>query len=185
MENTNRIEDLMHTIRKTPLYRQLIPLEAGVGWPIPLRRNKKVYVTLPFFGQAHDPHTHETILYPPFALITFDWSNQTPVEYVNLRFRNPWPEGNWEERAGTFPHAAIAHFSIGQYRDRRNELLALYDELLEALVHDETLPAEREASFSMLLRLLMEPSLEPYYRALGPKFFGHFLPDVAETSPSV
>ena len=35
---------------------------------------------------------------------------------------------------------------------------------------------EWTARFESLLRLLMEPSLEPYYRALAPKFFNRFLP---------
>lgn len=184
MEQTQRMEDVIRSIRKMPMYRQLIPLEAGVGWPIPLRRNKKVYITFPFFGQTYDQNTHQTILYPPFATITLDWSNQAPVEYINLRFRNLWPEGHWEERAGIFPHTAVANLSVGQYREQRKQLLALYGELMESLVRDEDLSPEWEASFSSLLRLLMEPALEPYYRVLGPKFFAHFLPSAATTPPS-
>lgn len=94
-----------------------------------------------------------------------------------MRFRNPWAEGQWDtERVGTFPHSAIAHLSISQYLERRYELLAMYDVLLNALANDEGLSPEWCASFSNLLHQLMEPALEPYYRALGPKFFERFLP---------
>jgi hypothetical protein len=58
----------------------------------------------------------------------------------------------------------------------------MYAELIEAMENDRTLAPEWEKSFSSLLRLLMEPPLEPYYRALGPKFFNHFLPETSTSS---
>ncbi len=174
---------LMDDLRKSPVFRQLVPQEAGIGWPIPLRRNKKVFVTLPFYGFSHKAHNQETILHPPFATITIDWSNQMPVEYVNLRFRNPWPEGDWQRPAGTFPHPAVSKLSIKQYRDLRNELLSMYDILLDTLAMNEVLTTDWKASFSLLLRMLMEPSLEPYYRALGEKFFDNFLPPLSVIQP--
>ncbi|GHO82252.1 hypothetical protein [Dictyobacter formicarum] len=184
MKNSPHMENLMHEIRKMPIFRQLVPQEAGIGWPIPLRKAGNVYVILPFFGLAHSKAESQTVLYPPFATLTVNWVNWVPVEYINLRFRNPLPQGDWEAQVGTFPHAAIASLSVGQYRERRNELLVMYDALMEALVHDNALAPEWEASFCSLLRLLMEPLLEPYYRALGPKFFDRFLPSVSATLPS-
>jgi hypothetical protein len=179
---------LMDEIRKTPIFRQLVPQEAGIGWPIPLRKvmgaehKKKVFVSLPFFGFARIPNSQETALYPPFALLTIDCLTQVPMEYVNLRFRNPWPEGQWEGQIGTFPHVAIAHLSVSQYLEQRNQLLSMYDELLDALVKDQALSSEWCALFSKLLRTLMEPSQEPYYRVLGQmtgsKFFETFLPSL-------
>ena len=38
------------------------------------------------------------------------------------------------------------------------------------------LPASWADDFSSLLRKLVEPGLEPYYRKLGPGFFDRFLP---------
>lgn len=72
---------LMEEIRKTPIFRQLVPQEAGIGWPIPLRKamepesQKRVFITLPFYGFARIPQSDETALYPPFAALTLDWSN--------------------------------------------------------------------------------------------------------------
>jgi len=177
MENTSRMEELMTSIRKTPLFRQLVPQEAGIGWPIPLRKaGKKMYVILPFFGLARPKDESRAALYPPFATLTVNWSNQMPVEYVNLRFRNPWPEGQWEGQVGTFPHSAVARLTVAQYQEKRRELLAMYDELMGLLAQGSAIAPEWRAHFGQLLRLLVEPGLEPYYRALGPKFFDHFLP---------
>ena len=171
----SKTEQLMKDIRKTPLFRQLIPQEAGVGWPIPLRKGGKVYVTLPFFGFAPTDQKGVTKLFPPFATITLDWSNQVPVEYVNLRFRNPAPELNWEGEVGTFPHPAVNQITVGQYQERRRELLGMYDEMLDNLSQNHPFTPEWNQQFSDNLRLLIEPALEPYYRVLGEKFFQRFL----------
>jgi hypothetical protein len=179
MSQAITIEQAIENLRKMPIFRQLVPQEAGIGWPIPLRKEQngvsRVYVTFPLFGLAPRVGQNQTVLFPPFATITLDWATQVPVEYVSLHFNHPWPEGQWEGEVGTFPHAAIAHMTVGEYKAKRSELLALYDEMFERLAQKQAFSAEWIARFSELLRLLMEPSLEPYYRALGPKFFSRFL----------
>ncbi len=65
---------------------------------------------------------------------------------------------------------------MGQYREARRQLLAMYDELFEMLSQGSAFPPDWCDRFSESLQMLMEPSLEPYYRALAPKFFDRFLP---------
>lgn len=171
-----RTEKLITDIRKSPVFTELVALEAGTGWPYPVRKDGKVFVTIPFFGCPRIADRKETPLFPPFATITASWTNGLIVEYQNLRFRNPWPEGNWEEQVGTFPHTAIQGLTVNDYKAKRSELFALYDEMFETLSQGRSFDAEWTARFEGLLRLLMEPTLEPYYRALAPKFFDRFLP---------
>ncbi|WP_013324394.1 hypothetical protein [Gloeothece verrucosa] len=170
---TCKTEQILKDIRKTPIFCQLIPQEAGIGYPIPLRKEGKVYIILPFFGIAQAPEK-ETKIFPPFATITLNWFNQVPVEYVNLRFRNPAPELNWEEEVGTFPHPAIQPLTIEQYKEHRRELFAMYDEMFDNLAQGTSFSPDWCELFSQQLRLLIEPSLVPYYRALGQKFFDKF-----------
>lgn len=172
----SKTEQLMQAIRKTSLFRQLIPQEAGIGWLLPLRKEGKVYATLPFFGFFPTSEKGKTALFPPFATLTVNWTNQVPVEYVDLRFRNPAPELKWEGQVGVFPHPAVEQMTIGQYKQKRQELLTLYDELFDMLAEGKPFPAEWCDRFSELLKTLMEPDLEPYYRAMAPKFFDRFLP---------
>lgn len=176
MANHGKMEQLMLDIRKTPLFRQLIPMEAQIGWPIPLRREGKVYVTLPFFGASSQSQS-QTVLFPPFAKMTLEWSNQKVVEYVNFRFQNPFTEAKWEKSVGTFPHPTIAQMSVGEYQEKRHQLLTMYDAMFENLSNGLTLSPEWNGQFSKLLRTLIEPALEPYYRTLGSKFFDRFLPN--------
>lgn len=174
-QTLSQTERLLKEIRKTPLFRQLIPQEAGVGWPIPLRQEGRVYIILPIFGFTPTTERGKTKLFPPFATITVDWSNQVPVEYVNLRFRNPAPELTWTEEVGTFPHQAVEQMTVGEYQKLRRELLGMYDQMLELLSQKTAFSPEWCQRFGELLRILIEPSLEPYYRALNPKFFNRFL----------
>ena len=174
----SKTKRLMEVLHKTPMFRQLVPQEAGMGWPIPIRKQGKVYAILPCFSYIPS-EKGKTVLYPPFATITVAWSNGLPVEYVNLRFQNPWPEGDWERQVGTFPHAAVAGLTVSQYQEKRHALLSMYDEMFAMLAQGSAFPPEWTARFGHLLRALMEPSLEPYYRALRPKFFNRFLTDVS------
>lgn len=177
MQNStkSKTEQLLEDVRKMPLFRQLVPQEAGVGWPIPVRKGEKVYVTLPFFGLAPLRAKGQTALHPPFATLTLTWPTLVPVEYVDLRFRDPQPDECWTAQVGTFPHPAVAGLTVGHYKGRRGELLAMYDELFDTLTANGALPPVWEERFGQSLRLLLEPGLEPYYRALAPKFFARFL----------
>lgn len=172
-----RIERLIAELRRTPLSMQLLPPGASHSWPIPLRSQGRVYVIVPFFGFRRAEAGRETQLFPPFATFTLDWQTGCPVEYVHLKFKNVWPEQRWMQPAGVFPHPAVAQLSPEQYRTKRTELLQMYDEMLDMLAKADAFPREWTERFSELLRLLMEPGLESYLRALGPKFFARFLPE--------
>jgi hypothetical protein len=171
-----KTEAFIKTIRRSPVFTSLVALEAGTGWPFPVRKGGKVYVTLPFFGCPRVASQKETPLYPPFASITAAWQTGLIVEYVNLRFRNPWPEAPWDQQVGAFPHRGIAKMTVADYKATRQELLGMYDELFDTLEAGGEFAPEWTSRFESLLRRLMEPSLEPYYRALAPKFFDRFMP---------
>lgn len=174
---TSRTEQLTRDIRKTALFRQQVPQEAGVGWPMPFRRQDgRVYVTLLFFGYVPDRAARATKIFPPLAVITVDWERWRAVEYLDLRYRHPWPDDQCEEQVGVYPHPAVAELSVAEYRKLRSELFGAYDELLEHLVSGTAFPPDLVARFGEQLRVLMEPGLEPYYRLLSPSFFGRFLP---------
>lgn len=169
---TSKTEKLMQKIRKTPLFQQVIPMEAGIGWTMPLRRNGKVYAIVPFFSFKS---AQTTTLFPPFATLTVDWATSVPVEYVNFRFRAPATDLDWNQVAGSFPHPAVAQLRRSEYLEKRQSLLLLYDEMFDHLAQGTPFRDRWVEQFSTLLRLLMEPALEPYYRAIAPKFFDRFL----------
>jgi hypothetical protein len=165
-----KTEQLLHTIRKTPLFCQLIPQEAGVGLPIPVRKNKQVYAIIPCFEFTATKEQGKTLIFPPLATITVNWANQVPVEYIDLRFRNPAPELQWQGQIGTFPHDAIAGMTKREYLEQRSQLLIMYDEMFINLENDGKFSDEWNLKFRQLFSTLIEPSLISYYRVLGNQF---------------
>ncbi len=172
---SSRTNRLMHNVRKMPLVQQLIPMEAAVGWPAPITKNGEVYLILPFYGASPTSRKGQLSLYPPIATVTLNWRTGIVVEYLDLRFRPPFEGAQWTDPVGKFPHESVADLRISDYLERREELLTRYDELLDILSKNGTFSARWTSEFAELLRLMLEPSLEPYYRALAPRFFERFL----------
>lgn len=170
---TSRTEQLITEVRSTPLFRQLVPLEASVGWPIPVRAGDHAYLTLLLYATA--PADGGAAILPPFAQVTLDWATGQVVEYVSYAYRHPLPDAPREGAIGTFPHNAVEGLTRGQYLERRGELLEAYDRVLDAVATGAPIPPYEAAAFGRLLRQLLEPALEPYYRAISPQFFKHFL----------
>lgn len=186
----SRTAALMEGVRQMPLFRQLAPMESGVGWPIPVRHRPgwtgktAVYLRLPLFGlQQSSDRTRPTVLYPPFATITLNWATGRPVEYADLRFTRPWPIHGRQSPVGEFPHEAVRAMSVGEYRKARDRLLELYDGMLDELRDERTFADSGE--FTEYFGTLLEPALLPYYRALGGRFVERFLgsgPSAADVS---
>jgi len=171
MPDTISVENVLAKIREHPVFRSLVPMEAGIGWPVPIRRNGHVYLCIPAFGLQQAMGDQPVLIYPPFATITVSWPNSVVMEYVNLRWKNLWNEDEFAKPAGTFPHPEIAGLQLAQYSEMRTQLLNYYDSMLNATM-DET----DENDFRNLLCKMMEPSLLPYYRILFPKYYGYFIP---------
>jgi hypothetical protein len=178
-EASSRTGALMHEVRRMPLYRQLVPAEAGVGWPLARQRADRPYVALPFFGMPPSATPGESQLYPPFATITLDWQTGKPVSYTDLHASALWPPVTVP--VGTFPHDEIRRLTRGQYLELREELLRLCDQVLGSFAGLARFPPESAARYRKLWRVLMEPSLEPYYRHLAPGFSGRLLPPRRES----
>ncbi|WP_321418342.1 hypothetical protein [uncultured Desulfobacter sp.] len=170
---------IINALQKTAFYRQIIPMESAIGWPVPVRKNDRVYILLPLFGVQPTKEKGKTALFAPFATITLDWKTQKLVEYADLRFRTNWSKDTWAKEAGYFPFNKIATLTVGEYREKREKLLKLYDDMFHLLADNRPFSSEFNEDFSSLLRILMEPCLEKYYRVLAPKFFNHFLPELS------
>lgn len=173
-ECNTRIEQLIKDIRKTALFRQVVPMEAAAGWPIPILKGDEAYVILPFYGITVKGKG-KTSIYPPVCTITIKWSNKVVVEYVNLRYKNPLLEENWSKEAGTFPHDAISKMTVREYKKIKGELMELYDTMLDKLNKGMVLTTQQETAFEKLLKILIEPGLIPYYRAINREFFDRYM----------
>lgn len=169
-EPSTRTGKLAVAVRRMPIVRQLIPMEAMLGWPIPVARRDGTAVKFPFVGMQHvrrDGVSAE--LFPPLASITLDWSTGRPVEYVDLRWQRPGGDLPWAGVAAQFPHEAVRG-PIADYLAKKERLYALTDAVLEAASAGRGVPGAEVTEYRELLATLVEPGLLPYYRAIAPKF---------------
>jgi hypothetical protein len=174
-EPRSRTEQFVLALRRMPLVRQLVPQEAGIGWPLPRRRDGRLFVLWPFYGFAPDRSTGRTNLFPIFATLTIDWATKVPVEYVDLVYSGLCPRQEAPVPVGQFPHPAVAKMTVAQYQEAKARLLALYDQLFDTLAASGTFTPEFAREFGDLFVRLLEPSLESQYRELGGPFVTHFL----------
>ena len=176
----SRTAAIMAEVKGLPISRQLIGAQTEVGWPLgrTARKPGTVHVVLPFPGMPKKKDETESPLYPPLATITYDWRLGRPIAYQNLYETRPWPPVR--DAVGRFPHEAVRALREKNggrpYAELRAELLFLYDELFNCMADLTPLPRERAERFRAVWRILMEPSLEPYYRHLAPAFTRSFLP---------
>ncbi len=177
-ESQSRTEQFLKALSRMPLYRQVIPQEAGIGWPLPRRKKDdgRVYATVPLFGMR--PLTSGGAeLYPIFATVTADWATKTVVEYVDLRYAGLCPKSDVPQPVGRFPHDEVADMTVAEYRAAKGALLTLYDTLFDTLAANREFDAEFSAEFAALFGRLLEPGLDSQYRALAEKFVARFKPE--------
>jgi hypothetical protein len=173
----SRTGRLLADLTGLPLTEVFVASTAGLGWPLPVRHDPgfddqvRVYLRVPFYRFEERPGL-STLIFPPYATVTVDWENRQPVEYVDLRYSRPWPMGGSSEPVGVFPHEA-AQGPVAAYNAARERLFGCYDDMFDSLLARR--PFGRAEEFAGLLRRLMEPSLQPYYRILSPQFCRRFL----------
>ena len=174
---SSRTEALMKGVRQTGLFHDLVPMEAGIGWPIPSRSRSsgRAILTLPFFGMSPTVDRGVTALFAPFSGITLDWLNGRPVQYVDYRFRSAWANIDFSRPVGVFPHDAVRNLTRKEYLEKRAELLLRYDALMDTLAAGGELPPFWIKEFAEALKLLIEPGLLRFYAKLGPTFYEKFL----------
>ena len=171
---TSRTAGLMDGLRSMPLFRQLVPMESMINWPLPKRQRPAwdgrtaVYLTFLLSGFRRPARRGDpTELLPPFATLTLNWANGAPVEYSDLRYRRPWPITDPPPVVGgshTRPSAASAWASTWPPALRLGEL---YDGLVENLLSGSGWAGDQE--FAALFSRIVEPGLVPYYRAIAPE----------------
>ena len=166
------IKSLMKHIRQSNIFKQEIPMEAISGWPALQRKGKNVYITVPYY-MLDRQGKGKTLIFPPLAIVTMECASGKIVEYCNTLYKGIAEDAG--EAVGVFPHDAISRFTVKEYKDLKNQIFDLYDELLRSLLSNTGLSTEIEGKFSENLKILIEPSLRPFYLKIAPKFFEYFL----------
>lgn len=173
-KTASKIEELLRSVRISPVFRQLVPMEAVSGWPVLERKKGRVYVTIPYY-MIKNKERGKTLLYPPIALITAEFQTKRIVSYVSTDYKKLIEDKGLLEPAGIFPHEAVKNFTVKDYKAQKKELMHCYDILALNLLESKPADKNIEQRFSELLTVLIEPGLLPYYQSISPKFFEYFV----------
>lgn len=174
LEKTSEMKQLIAKVKKSAVVRNLIPMELGTALPLLSIRNNQLCVTLPFFRAMTQPED-KTLLYPFVYTITAAWPNGNIIEFKNLRFEKAYKNVEFSKPVGTFRHEAIKHLNKARYKEMKDELFLLYDELIINICSNEPENEALEMDLKALLALLVEPSLKPFYEATDKKFYHKFM----------
>ena len=167
-----RSQAILKRARHTDTFRELAPGTAALGWPAVKLVRGQVFLSVPLFDQQRRPDGAVN-LYPPFATLTLGWAPPLIAAYLDLATEGAWT-ADISAPAGTFPHPELGDSEHG-YLTMRRQLFTCYDAVCAALSDGREPSYDTAAELSRLLRVLLEPALEPYYRALEPDFFGRYL----------
>lgn len=165
----SRTASLMAKLRSSKIYRELIPMEAQLSWPVPFVAGNQVGAHFLCFSLARSTALERLLLFAPVAGITVNWKHGRIVEYRDYQFRGPWQSRDFAKPVGEFVLETFA--SREEYIEASSELGYMYDEFFDTLTHaDGALPPYRLNAFGERLRRLIPEPLIPFYQAIAPKF---------------
>ncbi|MGB8646368.1 MAG: hypothetical protein WCF84_14110 [Anaerolineae bacterium] len=175
-------------VRSNPIAQQLVPLEAAISFPVPLVQGNFKFLRFLLYGYKRVQQGKPSLIRMPFAQLAVTFPDGKFAEYVDYRLAPPVTGMTAGEFIGEYPHPAIRQSSFDELERKRDELFQAYDRVIALCPRFDLTQDEQKTvgQFRRLLSELAEPSLEPFYHALNPRFFQwleqatHALIDVAE-----
>jgi len=150
--------------------RQLMPLDSSLSLPIPILINDKVNLGFLCFISKRLGKEKKIKIYRPNSCFAIAIKSSRIVYYMNYGFKDQFPQYNWNHPIGEFPHYEIEKLNIKEYTENRRELLIKYDLILDLFTSNTRNDSEIKL-FSELFYYLCEPSLLPFMKKIGNKFF--------------
>lgn len=152
-------------------------MEVGysAGLPILQIKNGILCLTVPYLKYRMTGAVDKTLVYPVRYTVTVALPGEDPVGFSDLSVNPVFEKVDFSKPVGTFRHDSIKQYSKDQYFALKDELYSLYDKTASALLYNAPYAEGDEKRMSELLRLLVEPSLLPIYRALDIDFYNKYL----------
>lgn len=175
MKNQFSMIALFSTIKQDPVFSGLIPTGFGAGLPMLSIRNEQLLISIPYFRSQLTGVQDKTQIFPIQFLISVVYPSCSIISFSNLAYCDDFSEVEFSKPVGLFRHKAIRSLNHGEYDQKRNELLALYDQIIHALFKSEEPKHELIHNFTIHLNTIIEPSLKPFYKRLDLDFYNKFL----------
>ena len=176
MENTCSVETILNEWKASPLFQNLeLPLGYTPGLPLLQIRNEQLCLLIPYLKYRVTGVADKTLVYPIRYVATLVLPEKKLVDFQDLSFQPQYGKVDFNAPVGLFRHEAIRHLNKTEYWQTRKELLAHYDRVIGALLFGEDYTPEEEEQMRTLLRMMVEPSQLPIYKALDEDFYNKYL----------
>ena len=176
MDNRISIEKIIKEMKTSDFMLNCkMPMGYSAGLPVLQIRNGALCLMIPYLKYKITGEVDKTLVFPIRYTLVLELPEQNIVSFSDLAYNNQFESIDFSKPVGFFRHDSIKKLTKAEYQNTRHELLSLYNKLAEALVFDESFTDADDAKMRELLRLLVEPSLYPMYRALDADFYNKYL----------
>ena len=166
------LRDFCEKLRTSGPYRNLVPLEASLSYPVP-RKSKggTVYMDFLIFTIERVPRTQPARVHMPYARLSVSYPYGEWVEFQRLDHTRP----DWRETIlGELPSLETRGVTFAESMDQRRRFYDSIERILPSLLVSPVSGNGMRASMAACLQLwesLAEPGLSEEYRTLNPEFF--------------
>ncbi len=176
MENNISIVKLINNLKTSNfLLGCEMPLGYCPGLPTVQIKNDNVCVVIPYLRYKVTGVVDKTLVFPIRYVVCVKYPEGNVVQYSDLSVTSSCKKLDFTKPVGLFRHDSIKNLTKDTYNQKRKELMSLYDKLLSSLVNKTEFTTENENSMRTLLKLLVEPSLLPLYKAIDLQFYNKYL----------
>lgn len=150
-----------------------LPLGYVAGLPTVGVVAGKPYLKVPFLKYKVTGEVDKTLVFPVRYVLTYSLPDLKPIGFEDLAYHRAFRKVDFNKPIGLFRHEAVKNLSKDEYAKKRNELFAMYDSMINAMLHKTSYTGMGQ--FKQLFNMLIEPSVKPIYRALDKTFCDNFL----------
>lgn len=176
MDNRISIEKIIKEIKTSDFVLNCkMPMGYSAGLPVLQIKNGSLCLMIPYLKYKVTGEVDKTLVFPIRYTVSLELPEQNIIGFADLSFDKNFEKLDFAKPIGLFRHNSIKAFSKAEYQSKRSELFALYNKLANALVYGEEFTDADDIKMRELLRLLVEPSLNPIYKALDKDFYNKYL----------
>ena len=150
-----------------------LPLGYVPGLPVIGAVAGKLCLKVPYLKYKITGEVDKTLVFPARYVLTYSLPDMRPVGFEDLAYNRAFRKVDFGKPVGFFRHDAIKSLTKKEYKEKRDALMSMYDEVIEAILAKK--PYARGGEFKKLLGMMIEPSQKPIYKAIDKKFYDNFL----------
>lgn len=152
-----------------------IPLGYVSNIPVLKEVNGKFCLIIPYLRYKPTGNIDKTLVFPAKYTLTISLPHGKIVGLNDFSYDSRFKRVDFTKPIGLFRHDAVKQFSKNEFNEKRDELYKAYGEIVSAKLEGAPVPEGAEKTFSELIRIILEPSLYPIYKAIDEEFYNKYL----------